>query len=128
MTAGDEPAQGHPELALGDAETEPYLLTLFVSGASDSSARAIANVREICDAHLSGRHQLSIVDLNQERAIVGGHRVLATPSLVKDQPLPTRMVVGDMSDHKRILLALQIPVPAAPMSRADQVRKGEVGS
>jgi circadian clock protein KaiB len=127
-TADHEATQGHPEPARGDAGTESYLLTLFVSGASDSSARAIANVREICDAHLSGRHKLSIVDLNQEQAIVGRHHVLATPTLVKDQPLPTRVAVGDMSDHLRILLALDIPVAAVPTSRADEVRKGQAGS
>ena len=31
--------------------------------------------------------------------MAGEHHVLATPTLVKDHPLPTRMLVGDMSDH-----------------------------
>jgi circadian clock protein KaiB len=87
---------------------EQYELTLFVSGASDSSAQAITNIREICDAHLNGRHQLKIVDLNQEPALAGEHHVLATPTLVKDRPLPLRMLVGDMSDHVKILLALDV--------------------
>jgi circadian clock protein KaiB len=95
--------------ALAALASEPYNLTLFVSGASDSSARAITNIREICDAHLDGRHQLNIVDLNQEPAVAEEHHVLATPTLVKDHPLPIRMLVGDMSDHVRILLALDVP-------------------
>ncbi len=98
------------ERALAALETEAYTLTLFVSGASDSSSHAIANVREICDQHLHGRHQLSIVDLNQEPASAAAHHVLATPTLIKDHPLPTRMLVGDMSDHVRILLALDVPI------------------
>jgi circadian clock protein KaiB len=88
--------------------SEQYELTLFVSGASESSAKAIANIREICDAHLGGRHQLNIVDLNQEPAGAGLHHVLATPTLIKDRPLPLRMLVGDMSDHVKILLALDV--------------------
>jgi circadian clock protein KaiB len=88
--------------------TEQYELTLFVSGASESSARAITNIREICDAHLGGRHQLDIVDLNQEPGLAGTHHVLATPTLIKDRPLPLRMLVGDMSDHVKVLLALDI--------------------
>jgi circadian clock protein KaiB len=98
------------ERALAALESEPYTLTLFVSGASDSSSQAIANVREICDQHLNGRHQLNIVDLNQEPASAAEHHVLATPTLIKDHPLPTRMLVGDMSDHVRILLALDVSV------------------
>lgn len=100
------------ERVLAALDAEPFTLTLFVSGASDSSAHAIANVREICDAHLAGRHELSIVDLNQEPSLAADHRVLATPTLVKDHPLPLRMLVGDMSDHAKILLALDVGATA----------------
>ena len=49
------------ERALADLKQEAYGMTLFVSGASDSSSRAITNVRAICDTHLGGRYQLDIV-------------------------------------------------------------------
>ena len=97
------------EQALATLEQRRYSLTLFVSGASDSSARAIANIREICDAHLHGRHELNIVDLNQEPGLTSQHNVMATPTLIKDHPLPLRMLVGDMSDHVKVLLALGLP-------------------
>jgi circadian clock protein KaiB len=102
--------------ALSELQTEPYALTLFVSGASDASASAVANVRRICDEHLSGRYQLSIVDLNQEPNLAAAHQVLATPTLIKDRPLPTCILVGDMSDHMRILLALDVADVAAAAS------------
>ncbi len=102
---------------------ERYELTLFVSGASDSSARAIANIREICDAHLNGRHQLNIVDLNQEPALGSEHHVLATPTLVKDHPPPLRMLVGDMSDHVKILLALDVQDPAEARAARGAMRQ-----
>jgi circadian clock protein KaiB len=101
----------HAVTALGN---EQYELTLFVSGASASSARAISNIREICDAHLGGRHQLNIVDLHQEPTLAGPHNVLATPTLIKDHPLPLRMLVGDMSDHVKILLALDVQASSPP--------------
>jgi circadian clock protein KaiB len=109
--------------ALVELGEEQYELTLFVSGASDSSARAITNIREICDAHLKGRHQLNIVDLNQEPDLTSQHNVLATPTLVKDHPLPLRMLVGDMSDHVKVLLALD--VPEASETRAARVAMHE---
>ena len=100
------------------SQPSTYGLTLFVSGASDSSAQAIANVREICDAHLDGRHQLNIVDLNQEPALAGQHHVLATPTLIKDHPLPLRMLVGDMSDHSgSCSRSMSQRRPARPASR-----------
>lgn len=113
------------ERALAALETAPYALTLFVSGASDSSSHAIANVREICDRHLNGRHQLSIVDLNQDPAAAAAYHVLATPTLIKDHPLPTRTLVGDMSDHVRILLALDVPVDTGRAAEVGEVAKGQ---
>jgi circadian clock protein KaiB len=107
-------ARAHFERAIAALGTEPYTLTLFVSGASDSSAQAIANVRDICDGYLKGRYHLDIVDLHQEPALAGQHHVLATPTLIKDHPLPARMLVGDMSDHPRILIALDVSLAATP--------------
>jgi len=100
------------EHALADLRDGAYGLTLFVSGASGSSAHAIANVRALCDAHLSGRYHLDIVDLNQEPVLAEQHHVLATPTLIKDHPLPMRMLVGDMSDHPRVLVALDVRAAA----------------
>jgi circadian clock protein KaiB len=102
------------EQALAALETDDYELTLFVSGASESSAQAIANIRALCDEHLPGRHQLHIVDLHQQPGLAEGSHVLATPTLVKDHPLPLRMVVGDMSDHGRVLVALDVAGAASP--------------
>jgi circadian clock protein KaiB len=112
------------ERALADLKQEAYGMTLFVSGASDSSSRAITNVRAICDTHLGGRYQLDIVDLNQEPALGEQHNVLATPTLVRDYPPPTRMVVGDMSDHVRVLVALGVRTDAPNVESVDVVENG----
>lgn len=93
------------------APAEPsYDLTLFVSGASDLSARAIANARELCESHLAGRYHLSVVDVHEEPAIVLGSRVLAVPTLVRNRPLPVRKLVGDLSDARKVLTALELPL------------------
>ena len=75
---GDELTLEQFRRALTKLGNEEYELTLFVSGASESSARAILNIREICDAPLGGRHHLEIVDLNQEPGLAAPHPVLVT--------------------------------------------------
>jgi circadian clock protein KaiB len=112
------------ENALADLNEVTYGLTLFVSGASASSSQAITNVRAICDMHLRGRHHLNIVDLNQEPVLAEQHNVLATPTLVKDHPLPTRMLVGDMSDHPRVLVALDVRADTPGVDSVDGVGNG----
>lgn len=98
------------EAALAGLEGACYELTLFVSGASSSSARAIGNIQALCEAHLAGRHKLTIVDINQDPELVRDSRVLATPTLLKGHPAPERRLVGDLSDLDRVLLALDVRV------------------
>ena len=87
-----------------------YDLTLFVSGASDLAARAIHNTRSLCDLHMHGRYHLSVVDIHDDPSAIRGGGVLATPTLVKNQPPPVRRVVGDVSHTERVLRMLGLPV------------------
>ncbi len=102
------------EAALVKRETGPFELTLFVSGASSLSSRAVGNVKALCEAHLGGRYRLNIVDLNQDPELARDRRVLATPTLLREHPSPKRMIVGDFSDHERTLKALVESASGAP--------------
>ncbi len=108
------PARERLEDALANLEDAHYELTLFVSGASSASARAVRNARALCETHLAGRHDLTIVDINQDPEMARGRRVLATPTLLKEQPAPERMLVGDLSDSESVLAALDIHVVEEP--------------
>jgi len=96
------------------APTHEVELTLYVSGASDRAARAIADARALCDAHLAGRHVLLVVDVNEDPAAFLRSGALAAPALVRTRPPPTRRLVGDLSDAAKVLLALGLldPPPA----------------
>lgn len=100
------------------AAREPvcYELTLYVNGASDLSARAVANARQLLEANLSGQYRLAIVDVHEDPTALLSSRVVAAPTLVKRLPLPVRMLVGDLSRSERVLMALGLPVVAAPPS------------
>lgn len=103
------------EERLAEQQAATYELTLFVTGASDLSARAIRNVRAICETHLCGRYRLDVVDVHRDAALMVIHDVVAAPTLIKTAPLPKRMLVGDMSNTVRVLNALDIqPEPMRP--------------
>jgi circadian clock protein KaiB len=97
------------EEALAETAEAKYELTLFVSGASGLSARAIANAKQLCEHYLKGRYELSVVDLRKDPGAVLSSRVLAAPTLVRSRPLPVRLLVGDLSDTTRVLRALELP-------------------
>ena len=109
MTSPHDSTLERFEAELAALDKSDYELTLFVSGASDLAARAIANARRLCDVHLHGRCHLSVVDVHEDPAAVLSSRLLATPTLVRNLPLPVRRVVGDLSDTDKVLRALDIP-------------------
>ena len=89
---------------------ECYSLLLFVSGASTASARAIRHVQELCEEHLKGRYELTVVDVRQNGELSRQFQVLATPTLMRRSPPPELIRVGDFSDHHAVLAGLGIRV------------------
>jgi circadian clock protein KaiB len=51
------------ENALAEERDPRYVLRLYVTGATEKSATAIANLRAMCDEHLAGRYELEVVDV-----------------------------------------------------------------
>jgi circadian clock protein KaiB len=97
-------------MAMTTARHEPcYDLTLFVTGASDLSAHAVADAKKLCEAHMTGNYRLSVVDVHEQPDALVRSGVLAVPALVRNGPLPARQFVGDLSSAGRVLLALGIP-------------------
>jgi circadian clock protein KaiB len=84
-------------------------LTLFVSGASPTSTRAVRRLRDLCDRHFASGYDLEIVDIYQQPEVVVFRGVLAVPTLFKELPLPVRVLIGDFTDEPRVLAALGLP-------------------
>jgi circadian clock protein KaiB len=97
-----------------------YIMRLYVTGSTTHSARAITNIRKICEEHLEGRYDLDVVDIAQHPELAAGEQIIAAPTLVKISPLPVRRFIGDMSRTDRILLGLDLhpaPAMASPATR-----------
>jgi circadian clock protein KaiB len=82
---------------------------LFVSGPSPVSSRAERRLRDICDRHASSGYDLKILDIYEEPDEVVRRGVLAVPTLIKELPLPVRVLIGDFTDEPRVLAALGLP-------------------
>jgi circadian clock protein KaiB len=83
-------------------------LTLFVTGRTERSGRAIANLRRICESELKGRYELEVVDVLEQPQLAEDQKILATPTLIKDLPPPLKRLIGDLSDKDRVLLGLAL--------------------
>ena len=101
-------AKDQLEQALENRPLQKYVFRLFVTGATDKSARAIENIRKLCEEYLKGRYELEIVDIYQHPEQARGEQVIAAPTLIKKLPLPIRRYIGDLSDAEKILVSLEV--------------------
>ena len=85
-----------------------HVLKLYITGASVNSAKAISNIKQICEKHLKGGYQLEIIDVYQQPALAKQEQIIALPLLVKSHPLPVKRLVGNMSDTDKVLKGLEL--------------------
>ena len=85
-----------------------YKFILFISGMSVKSVHAIENLRRICDTHFRDNFELQIIDINEQREEAVRHQIIGVPTLIKTYPDPTRVILGDLSDTKKVLKILDI--------------------
>jgi circadian clock protein KaiB len=104
--------------AMAAQASAPYLMRLYVTGATPHSVRAIINIRKICEEHLGGRYELEVVDIAQNPEMAAGGQIVAAPTLIRLSPLPERRFVGDMSQTGRLLVGLELWPRGAPASPA----------
>ena len=90
------------------SDDDPYVFRLYVTGASPSSLRAIANTRELCEEHFNDNYELEIIDVHQQPSVARQENIIALPLLIKKHPLPEKRLIGDMSDMERILKSIGV--------------------
>jgi circadian clock protein KaiB len=105
--------QGRLAAAGAGVAAERHVLRLYVAGATTRSLRAIANVKAICEQHLKGRYQLEVVDIYRRPALLRQDQIVAVPTLVKQLPVPLRLMVGDLSRTEQVLQGLGLVAGAA---------------
>jgi circadian clock protein KaiB len=83
-------------------------LTLFITGATPRSLRAVANVRNFCERELADDYDLEIVDLYEHPERAQPADVVVSPTLIRYRPKPVKMLIGDMSDQQLLSMTVKI--------------------
>jgi circadian clock protein KaiB len=87
-----------------------YKFRLFITGTSPNSARAVMNIRDICESYLKDRYELQIIDVYQDVALAQQEQLTALPLLIRKLPLPERKLIGDLSETEKVLKALEVEI------------------
>jgi circadian clock protein KaiB len=87
---------------------DTYNLRLYVAGQTPKSMAAIANLKKICEQHLSGRYDIELIDLLKNPALAQRHQIVAIPTLIRQLPEPLKRIIGDLSNLEKVLVGLDI--------------------
>lgn len=85
-----------------------FKFKLYIAGQSPRSRSAIQNIQRLIDEQFSDPCDLDIIDVYEHPQKAEDDRILATPTLVKEGPPPSRRIIGDLSRTAKILEALDI--------------------
>jgi circadian clock protein KaiB len=84
------------------------LLKLYVTGGTPRAEAAVANLRRICEETIPDEYELVVIDVLEQPHLAEQDHVLVTPTVVRQLPLPSRRVLGDLSNSDLVLSGLQL--------------------
>jgi circadian clock protein KaiB len=84
------------------------ILRLYVVGNTPAAIQAITAIQALLDKRLAGQWHLELLDVTEAGDLLEVDRIMAVPALVRVSPPPKKRVVGDLSDHEKVLLGLDI--------------------
>jgi circadian clock protein KaiB len=85
-----------------------YDLRLYVAGQTPKSLTAFANLKKLCDVHLSGKYRIEVIDLMSKPQLAREDQVIAIPTLVRRAPQPIKKIIGDLCDPHKTLIGLDL--------------------
>jgi circadian clock protein KaiB len=95
------------ERALTATAANPFVLRLYVAGATSRSRQAILRARQVCDVDLRGLCTLEVVDVYQQPILARDGQIVATPTLVRESPKPTRRLIGSLANTTGLFAGLE---------------------
>ncbi|MDJ0795891.1 MAG: circadian clock KaiB family protein [Calothrix sp. MO_167.B12] len=93
---------------LSNIELDKYVMRLYISQKSETSVRAMHNIKQLCEEKLPGRYELEVIDIHQQPERLEEDRIFAIPTLIKELPPPIQKLIGDMTDREQLISSLDL--------------------
>lgn len=85
-----------------------YMLKLYITNMTPKIQSGVGSLLRSCDQSLKGRYELRIVNILENPQLAEGDRVLATPTLIRMEPPPSKRVIGDISNTDKVMTGLEL--------------------
>jgi circadian clock protein KaiB len=89
------------------AHRPEYRVRLYIGGNSARSGHAVRLVKDVCEEWIGANYILEVIDLHQQLPLAARDGIVAVPTLVKEEPLPSRRTVGNLT-RERVIAGLDL--------------------
>lgn len=79
-----------------------------MAGNGPNSRQALVNLRHLCAEHLEGCCTIETIDVVKNFKAAVRDNILVTPALILVRPGPKVVILGNLSDREKVLLALRL--------------------
>ena len=79
-----------------------------MAGATARSRQALLRVSQLCEAELKDNYELEVIDIYQQPKLARENQIVATPTLIKEFPLPVRRFIGNLSNTAGLFVELDL--------------------
>lgn len=88
------------------AKVQKWSFELYIAGQTPRSLQAIANLKLLCEKNLKEHYELKIIDVSENPTLARIKQLIALPTLIRLEPQPERIVVGDLSEMEKTITIL----------------------
>jgi circadian clock protein KaiB len=98
-------------MSVAEEIIKKYRFALFISEGASGSDQALHNLGVICDRLGNADCEVEIINIKKDPKRAELDRIMAIPTLLKKEPGPVLRIIGDLSDHRKVLRALGYVAP-----------------
>ncbi|MGH7902018.1 MAG: circadian clock KaiB family protein [Thermodesulfobacteriota bacterium] len=85
-----------------------YEFKIYIAGQTPKSSYTVERFEQFLKNKFKDQYSLKIIDILQNPEMAEEDKIIATPSVVKVLPKPSRKIFGDLSDEERVIKALSL--------------------
>jgi len=85
-------------------------LEVYVVDQTPTSVAALSNLKRMSHEHLEDKCRISVIDIEKYPQLARENHIVAIPTLVISYPPSAKRLIGDLSNTKRVLAELSLPL------------------
>jgi circadian clock protein KaiB len=70
--------------------------------------KGLGSLLKACDRYLKNRYEFKIINILENEELAESDRILATPTLIRVEPPPTKRVIGDITNTDKVMTGLDL--------------------